>query len=58
MLSAFEILPSTNNTNSFTLAVSVVGILATSFSYKIKREKLHTALYLIDLKAEIEKLKQ
>lgn len=58
LLRTLEIIPTSNSNSSMTSILGIIGVVASSFHYKIKRERLRTALYLIDLKAEIEQLKK
>lgn len=58
LLRTFEIMPSSNSNSSMTSILGIIAVIAASFHYKIKRERLKTAMYLFDLKAEIEQLKK
>ena len=58
LLRTFEIMPTSNSNSSMTSILGIIAVIASSFHYKIKRERLRTAMYLFDLKAEIEQLKK
>lgn len=58
LLRTLEIMPTSNSNSSMTSILGIIGVVAGSFHYKIKRERLRTAMYLFDLKVEIEQLKK
>ncbi len=57
MLNSFEITPTLNNKVSITSILGIIAGISGTFQYKIIREKLKTALYLLDLKTDIENIK-
>jgi hypothetical protein len=53
ILRLLEIMPPSQSTNSGTALLSIVGFLSVAFQYKMKRESLKTASFLMGLKKEL-----
>jgi hypothetical protein len=57
VLKFFGVFPASGEGNTTILLFGMIGIVSASHQYKIKMEKLRAALYLFDLKIEIEQNK-
>ena len=55
LLRFFGVFPTAGEGNTLILLFGVVGVVAASYQYKVKLEKLKTVVYLLDLKVEMEK---
>jgi hypothetical protein len=58
LLRIFKIFPTLNDNISITSILGIIGVVAGSFHYKIKKERLENGLYLLELKADLEQLKK
>lgn len=54
ILKFFAVFPASGEGNTMILVFGMIGIVSVSHQYKIKMEKLRTAVYLCDLKARIK----
>jgi hypothetical protein len=57
ILKFFAVFPASGEGNTMILVFGMIGIVSVSHQYKIKMEKLRAALYLFDLKMEMEQNK-
>jgi hypothetical protein len=58
LLRYFGIIPVSEKNMPITSALSFIGIVAASFHYKLRKNKLQMIIYLLNLRIDLEKLEK